>query len=48
MDPPRSAEAERWIKHAQKTLDEMKAAEPPPQTSATQRLKTNEYPGILE
>jgi tetratricopeptide (TPR) repeat protein len=48
MDPPRSAEAERWIKHAQKTLDEMKAAEPPPQTSAAQRLKTNEYPGILE
>ena len=48
MDPPRSPEAERWIKHAQKTLDEMKAAEPPPQTAATQRLKTNEYPGILE
>jgi tetratricopeptide (TPR) repeat protein len=48
MDPPRSPEAERWIKHAQKTLDEMKAAEPPPQTSPSQRLKTNEYPGILE
>src|SRR5881398_4071343 len=29
MDPPRSAEAERWVKHAQKTLDEMKGAETP-------------------
>jgi tetratricopeptide (TPR) repeat protein len=48
MDPPRSAEAERWIKHAQKTLDEMKGAEPPPQTSQAPRLKANEYPGILE
>jgi hypothetical protein len=26
----------------------MKAAEPPPQTSSSQRLKTNEYPGLLE
>src|SRR3954465_4327108 len=29
-DPPRSREAGRWVKHAQKTLDEMKGAEPPP------------------
>jgi tetratricopeptide (TPR) repeat protein len=48
MDPPRSSEAERWVKHAQKTLDEMKGAEPPPQAPPTQRLKTSEYPGILE
>ena len=46
MDPPRSPEAERWVKHAQKTLDEMKSAEPPPQSA--QKLKTSEYPGILE
>ena len=45
MDPPRSPEAERWVKHAQKTLNEMKSAEPPP---AGQKLKTSEYPGILE
>lgn len=45
MDPPRSPEAERWVKHAQKTLDEMKSAEPPP---SGQKLKTSEYPGILE
>jgi tetratricopeptide (TPR) repeat protein len=45
MDPPRSPEAERWVKHAQKTLDEMKSAEPPP---SSQKLKTSEYPGILE
>ena len=44
MDPPRSAEAERWVKHAQKTLDEMKGSEPP---AASQKLKTSEYPGIL-
>ncbi len=48
MDPPRSPEAERWVKHAQKTLDEMKSAEPPPQSPPNQRLKTSEYPGILE
>src|ERR1700682_694089 len=48
MDPPRSSEAERWVKHAQKTLDERKGAEPPPQVPPTQRLKTSEYPGILE
>jgi hypothetical protein len=47
MDPPRSPEAERWVKHAQKTLDDMKAAEPPASSSAP-RVKTNEYPGILE
>jgi tetratricopeptide (TPR) repeat protein len=48
MDPPKSAEAERWVKHAQKTLDEMKGAGPanPPQSG--QRLKTSEYPGIAE
>jgi tetratricopeptide (TPR) repeat protein len=48
MDPPRSPEAERWVKHAQKTLDEMKAAEPPPSPPTNQKLKTSEYPGILE
>ena len=49
MDPPRSPEAERWVKHAQKTLDEMKAAEPPPPPSPSSlKLKTSEYPGILE
>src|SRR4030081_1719094 len=37
MDPPRSPEAERWVKHAQKTLDEMKSAEPPPQSPPNQR-----------
>ncbi|HEY1953731.1 MAG TPA: tetratricopeptide repeat protein [Gemmatimonadaceae bacterium] len=46
MDPPRSPEAERWVKHAQKTLDEMKGAEPPP--SPNQKLKASEFPGILE
>jgi Flp pilus assembly protein TadD, contains TPR repeats len=46
MDPPHSTEAERWVRHAQKTLDEMKSSDPPP--PPTQRLKTNEYPGILE
>jgi len=50
MDPLRSPEAERWVKHAQKTLDEMKGSEPqPPQSaSANPKLKTSEYPGILE
>ena len=48
MDPPRSPEAERWVKHAQKTLDEMKGAAPPSEPPPTQRLKTSEYPGILE
>ena len=50
MDPPRSSEAERWVKHAQKTLDEMKGSEPPPPQSAAAnpKLKTSEYPGILE
>ena len=47
MDPPRSSEAERWVKHAQKTLDEMKSAEPPPSPSNPE-LKTSEYPGISE
>jgi tetratricopeptide (TPR) repeat protein len=45
MDPPRGPEAERWVKHAQKTLDEMKSSDAPP---AAQKLKTSEYPGILE
>jgi tetratricopeptide (TPR) repeat protein len=48
MDPPKSPEAERWVKHAQKTLEELKAAGPPPPPQPGQRLKTNEYPGILE
>jgi len=46
MDPPRGPEAERWVKHAQKTLDEMKGAEPTPPPSP--KVKTSEYPGILE
>src|SRR6266513_1492619 len=45
MDPPRSPEAERWVKHAQKTLDEMKGAEPPPSTT---KVKASEIPGVLE
>ena len=45
MDPPRSPEAERWVKHAQKTLDEMKGSEPPP---SSPKVKTSEIPGILE
>ena len=45
MDPPKSPEAERWVKHAQKTLDEMKSAEPPP---SNQKLKSSEYPGVAE
>jgi len=48
MDPPRSPEAERWVKHAQKTLDEMKGAEPPPVPSSNSKVKTSEYPGILD
>jgi tetratricopeptide (TPR) repeat protein len=45
LDPPRSPEAERWVKHAQKTLDEMKTAEPPP---SNPNYKASEYPGISE
>ena len=48
MDPPKNPEAERWVKHAQKTLDDMKSAGPPPPSHPGQRLKTNEYPGIAE
>lgn len=49
MEPPRSPEAERWVKYAQKTLAEMKSTDsPPPPAPANQRLKTSEYPGILE
>jgi tetratricopeptide (TPR) repeat protein len=49
MDPPKNPEAERWVKHAQKTLEDLKGAGPPPPPSQPgQRLKTNEYPGILE
>jgi tetratricopeptide (TPR) repeat protein len=48
MDPPHSAESERWVKHAQKTLDDIKSAGPPPPAPPNQRLKTNEYPGLLE
>jgi tetratricopeptide (TPR) repeat protein len=48
MDPPRSAEAERWVKHAQKTLDEMKGAGPPPSSPQTQGAETSEFPGIAE
>lgn len=45
MDPPRSAEAERWVKHAEKTISELKSSSPP---APSEQLKTNEYPGILE
>jgi tetratricopeptide (TPR) repeat protein len=48
MDPPRSPEAERWVKHAQKTLDEMKGAGPPPKSPQTQGAETSEFPGIAE
>jgi tetratricopeptide (TPR) repeat protein len=48
MDPPRSPEAERWVKHAQKTLDDMKAAGPPPQSPQTQGADRSEFPGIVE
>ncbi len=48
MDPPRSPEAERWVKHAQKTLDEMKGAGPPPESPQTQGAETSELPGIVE
>ena len=48
MDPPRSPEAERWVKHAQKTLDEMKGGGPPPQSPQPQAVKTSELPGIVE
>jgi tetratricopeptide (TPR) repeat protein len=48
LDPPKSPEAERWLKHAQKTLDDLRNAGPPPPSPPNQRLKTNEYPGILE
>jgi tetratricopeptide (TPR) repeat protein len=53
MDPPRSAEAERWVKHAQKTLDEMKGSDsspppPSPESADDHRFKSSEYPGIIE
>jgi tetratricopeptide (TPR) repeat protein len=48
MDPPRSPEAERWVKHAQKTLDEMKGSGPPPQSPQTQGAQSSEFPGIAE
>ena len=48
VDPPKSVEAERWLNHAQKTLDDLRSAGPPPPSPPNQRLKTNEYPGILE
>ncbi|MEA2766091.1 MAG: hypothetical protein QOK07_2495 [Gemmatimonadaceae bacterium] len=48
MDPPRSAEAERWVKHAQKTLDEMKSGSPPTQSPQTQGAQSSEFPGISE
>jgi tetratricopeptide (TPR) repeat protein len=44
-DPPHSPEAERWVKHAQKTLDEMKTSDPSPPPA---KLQTRELPGILE
>jgi len=47
-DPPPTEESERWVKHAQKTLDDLKSAGPPPPAPPNQRLKTNEYPGMLE
>jgi hypothetical protein len=50
LDPPRSPEAERWVKHAQKTLDEMKGGPtgPPTQSPQTQGAKSSEFPGIVE
>jgi len=48
MDPPRSPEAERWVKHAQKTLDEMKSSSPPTQSPQTQGAQSSEFPGIGE
>src|SRR2546430_7939303 len=45
MDPPRSPEAERWVKHAEKNLDEMKGAEPPPYTP---KVKAGAIPDIIE
>jgi tetratricopeptide (TPR) repeat protein len=51
MDPPRSPEAERWVKHAQKTLDDMKGTDPATSVtpaSGSQRVKTNEYPGLAD
>jgi tetratricopeptide (TPR) repeat protein len=48
MDPPRSPEAERWVKHAQKTLDEMKGGGPPEQSPQTQGAQSSEFPGIGE
>ena len=48
MDPPRSPEAERWVKHAQKTLDEMKSGGPPAQSPQTQGAQSSEFPGIGE
>jgi tetratricopeptide (TPR) repeat protein len=50
MDPPRSPEAERWVKHAQKTLDDMKGGDTSPSVTpgSSQRVKTNEYPGLAD
>jgi tetratricopeptide (TPR) repeat protein len=48
MDPPRSAEAERWVKHAQKTLDEMKGGGPPTQSPQTQGADGSEFSEIGE
>ena len=51
MDPPRSPEAERWVKHAQKTLDEMKGSDASASATpaaASPRMKTNEYPGLAD
>jgi len=45
MDPPPSKEAERWVKHAEKTISELKSSSPP---APGEQLKTNEYPEILE
>jgi tetratricopeptide (TPR) repeat protein len=48
MDPPRTPEAERWVKHAQKTLDEMKADGSSSQSPRTQGAQSSEFPGIVE
>jgi tetratricopeptide (TPR) repeat protein len=48
MDPPRTPEAERWVKHAQKTLDEMKADGSSSQSPRTQGAQSSEFPGIAE
>lgn len=52
MDPPApSAEADRWVRHARETLDQIRTAdERPPgeQRSTVGELETDEYPEVTE